>query len=169
MARIYLIGFMGVGKSTVSRKLASMLGYERIDLDDAFEERFKINIAGFFEKYDENLFRQLESELLDSTFEKENVVISTGGGTACYHFGIEKMNKNGTTIYLHMPPESILQRLRSAKRPRPLIKDKDDETLRQFIFDKLEERKPFYEKARLKVDAGSINLEQLVKMIQKEI
>ena len=89
MAKIYLVGFMAVGKSTIGKKLAEMLGYTSLDLDDVFEEKYKITIKTFFNKYDEDLFRNLEAELLKTTFEMDDIVISTGGGTACFFNNID--------------------------------------------------------------------------------
>jgi len=167
MARIYLIGFMGAGKSTVGRKLASLLGYKSLDLDDVFEKKYKINISHFFDKYNESLFRRLELKLLETTFEMDNIVISTGGGTPCFFDSIDKMNEHGITVYLKMPVDALVNRLQNAKKPRPLVKNKTTNSLNEFITRVLDERSSSYQKAHLKINAVDIDIEELGNKICK--
>lgn len=166
MARIYLVGFMAVGKSTIGKRLAEMLNYEVIDLDDIFEKKYKISIKTFFNKYDENLFRNLESDLLKTTFEVDDVVISTGGGTPCFFNSIDLMNENGITVYLEMSIPALVERLKHAKRPRPLVDNKKTESLSEFVTQTLEARKPAYQKAQVKVSAEDIDYEDLCSKIK---
>lgn len=163
--RIYLIGFMGSGKTTLGKKLARELQYGFVDLDDFFEERYKIEIHDFFGKYDEPLFRKLENQNLEKTFSMKKVVIATGGGTPCYYKAIDKINENGCSIYLEMNPAALTNRLISAKRIRPLILNKSKEELQTFISLKLNEREPFYKKARLIVNGLSVNAKELSQII----
>lgn len=165
MSRIYLVGFMGVGKSTTGKKIAALLNYQFLDLDVDFEESFKISIIEFFKKYDEKLFRKIEYEKLISTFESKNMVVSTGGGTACFFDSMEKMNQNGLTIYLKMPAEAIVSRLKKAKIKRPLIQNLSEDELLEYIENKLDERKVFYEKAAIIVDAINLDSKQLADQI----
>ena len=164
--RIYLIGFMGVGKTTLGKKLARQLGYRFVDLDDFFEEKFKIEIHDFFKKYDEPLFRKLEHERLLKTFEMEGVVVATGGGTPCHHQGIEQINRKGLSIFLDMPPAALSYRLLHAKRKRPLVFGKTGETLTRYIEEKLAERMDCYQKAIMKVNALDIDVKALAKEIK---
>lgn len=166
MARIYLVGFMAVGKSTIGKKLAKMLGYTSLDLDDVFEEKYKITIKTFFDKYDESLFRKLESDLLKSTIELDNVVISTGGGTPCFYDSIDLMNKNGITVYLAMSVPALVERLKGAKRPRPLIENKQTASLTTFVTKTLESRLPAYQQAKITVDAENIDYDALYSKIK---
>lgn len=165
MSRVYLVGFMGVGKSTLGRQLATKLGYEFLDLDKAFEEKYKVSINDFFKKYGEELFRKLENEVLISTFSMEKVVISTGGGTACHFNAIQQMNKNGTTIYLEMTEAAIVNRLQNAKRKRPLVVNKSESELLDIVKVKLKERIPFYEQASHNVNAMHITVDELEEII----
>jgi len=167
MARIYLIGFMGAGKSTAGRKLARMLEYKHLDLDNVFETKYKINISQFFAKYNESLFRRLELKLLETTFEMDNVVISTGGGTPCFFDSIDKMNKHGITVYLEMPVGALVNRLQNAKKPRPLVKNKTTNSLNEFITRVLDERNSSYQKAHLKIHAVDIDIKELGNKIRK--
>jgi shikimate kinase len=164
--RIYLIGFMGVGKTTLGRKLAVRLGYDFVDLDDFFEKKYKIEIHQFFEKYGEPLFRELENERLKKTFSMENVVVATGGGTPCYPGAMEEMNRHGLTVYLEMPPAALADRLLHAKRKRPLVEGKTGETLTRYIKEKLESRLECYNKAALKADALHLHLPGLTEKIK---
>jgi shikimate kinase len=169
MNRIYLVGFMGAGKSTVGKKLSSLLDYQFLDLDDDFEESYKISIHSFFKKYDETLFRKLEYQKLLSSLSRKNTVISTGGGTPCFFDSMDVMNANGITVYLKMSPEAIASRLKIAKKKRPLVESTSDEELLEFIKNKLEARKGFYEKAKITINAINLDVKQLSEQIQKEI
>ncbi len=164
-SRIYLVGFMGAGKSTIGKKLAHALGYRFLDLDETFEKRYKVNIDLFFQKYDEELFRQLESGLLKETFTMEKTVISTGGGTPCHHRGMEGINRYGLSIYLEMEPAVLAIRLMQAKHPRPLIKGKTGNELTRYIHQKLLERTDCYKKAQLAVDSLHSTINELIAII----
>ncbi len=165
--RIYLVGFMGVGKTTVGKKLARHLGYRFIDMDDFFEDKFKIEIHRFFNKYDESLFRKLEHDRLQKTFEMEGVVVATGGGTPCHYHGIEEISRHGMSIFLEMPPAVIAYRLLHARRKRPLVMGKTGEVLTRYIEEKLAERLNCYEKADMKLDAISVDIAALAEDIKR--
>lgn len=165
--RIYLVGFMGVGKSTVGKKLAKQLGFKFVDLDDVFEKKYKINIHTFFDKYGEDLFRKLEYKLLVETLKLKNTVISTGGGTACFFDAMKFMNDNGLSIYLEMTTDELVNRLKDAKRKRPLVMNKTEFELQEIVNKKLAERKIFYKQAHLTVPAFDIDLEKLVELIKR--
>lgn len=165
--RIYLVGFMGVGKSTIGKQLAHQLGYQFIDIDRVFEEKYKISISSFFDKYDEELFRKLEYEVLIDSIKLDKVVISTGGGTACFFDSIQIMNNNGLTVYLDMSEEELFKRLKSAKRKRPLVANKSSFDLKNTITEKLKERQPFYNQAHIVFKAIDINITELENTIKK--
>ena len=134
---------MGAGKTTASKKLARLTGFDCYDLDELFEEKYKISIEGFFSKYDETLFRMLESKLLKETDKFHNTIIATGGGTPCFYDNMTWMNQNGLTVYLQMHPKSIFKRLILSKRKRPLVANKTPEDLLQYIKQHLRQRNIF--------------------------
>jgi len=156
---------MGVGKSTIGKKLARHLNFEFIDLDDIFEQKYKISIDSFFNKYDEELFRKLEHDMLLETFLKTNAVISTGGGTPCYHNAMEKINNVGYSVYINMPPAAIAHRLSTAKKKRPLIEGIPKEELLDVINEKLSGRHPIYKKAHLQVNGIEVDIKELAEII----
>ena len=157
---------MGVGKSTAGKRLASKLGFDFIDTDSVFEEKYKLDIDTFFSKYGEELFRKLEFDVLKSTFSFNNCVISTGGGMPCYMDAMQQINNNGMSIHLSMSVNAILARLLSSKQKRPLVKNKSKEELFNFISSKLMERNQCYSQAAITVSAISININSLVKEIE---
>ena len=147
MTRIFLVGYMGAGKTTLGRALAKTLGLQFVDLDCYIEERYHKTISQIFADKGENGFRELEKRMLHEAGEFENVVISTGGGTPCFFDNMDYMNSQGTTVYLDVPVERLFIRLSIARHKRPLIKEKNDEELRAFISEQLEKREGYYRKA----------------------
>ena len=162
MKRIYLVGFMGVGKSTAGKKLASRLGWKFIDTDAKFENKYRLSIDTFFNKYGEELFRKLENDILISTFDLDNYVISTGGGMPCYSGAMQQINANGVSVYLEMSELAITSRLINSKQKRPLVMNLSEEELVDFIHNKLSERSTCYSQANIIVPALSIDIDLLV-------
>ena len=138
---------MGSGKTTLGRALAKALGLTFIDLDNYIELRRCKSINSIFEESGEDGFRTIERNLLHEVCEFEDVVISAGGGTPCFFDNIDYMNLQGTTVYLQVHNERLLERLRIAKSRRPLLKDKNDEEIKVFIEEQLARREQFYLKA----------------------
>lgn len=147
MTRIFLIGYMGAGKTTLGNALAKKLDLQFIDLDNYIEGRFHKTISEIFAEKGEEGFRDIERRMLHETGEFENVIISTGGGTPCFFNNIEYMNSQGTTVFLDVPVERLFIRLCIARSKRPLIKEKSDDELRAFIAEQLGKRVEFYSKA----------------------
>ncbi len=156
---------MGAGKTTLGKKLARKLGYSFYDIDKAFEHKYKTSVDLFFHKYGEEVFRQLEHELLVSTFRFTNTVISTGGGTPCFYNSMELINKNGISLYIKLSPEALYRRLTEAKKRRPLVAKKNEDELKQFIKDKLKEREEYYLQAQYQISGISVNTNNLIKIL----
>ncbi|WP_442588956.1 shikimate kinase [Pedobacter sp. AW31-3R] len=154
--KIFLIGFMGCGKSTLGRKLAVKMAYDLIDLDHKVEEKTGSTIASYFAEHGEETFRKLERDTLQSFPYPKNSVIATGGGTPCFFDNMDWMNANGLTVYIDMPAQALAKRLEKGAAKRPLLQGLNEEALVNFIEEKLAERRKYYENARLKI--SGINL-----------
>ena len=165
--RIYLVGYMGAGKSTTSKRLAHQLGWEAYDTDRLFEARYKISINDFFHKYDAELYRKLETQILHETLQFDNAVIATGGGTPCFNNNMAWMNQHGFTVFLKISPESAIVRLSQSKVKRPILIDKSSEELAEFIKKNYTERLPFYEQAQLTFKGENCDVEALATLIPK--
>jgi len=168
MDRIYIVGYMGAGKTTAAKRIATRLGWDVVDTDAMFEEKYRISIHDFFEKYDEQLFRKLESEVLKTTENMEHTVISTGGGLACFYDNMEWMNQHGTTVFMRISPEAAADRILHSKRKRPLTENKTEAELADYIRQHYAERLPFYEQAKITVKSEDFDLEAFIKLIGKE-
>lgn len=146
----YLTGFMAAGKSTVGKLFAREMGYLFLDLDAHIAEMTGKPIPEIFEQEGEERFRELEAQALRKTGGYEKAVIATGGGTPCFHGGMDWMNRHGITIYLQLPASTLLERLKRVERSgRPLLGQKSEEELYDWIEDQLNEREPVYRKARI--------------------
>lgn len=159
--RIYLVGYMYSGKSTVGRRLAKMLSLEYIDLDALFEQRYKISVYDFFARYDEAAFRTLEHETLLTTANCDNCVISTGGGTPCFLGNMDFIKAHGTSIYLKASVGTIVNRHANSKKRRPLLAGLSPDELREFVVRQLSERSPFYCLADYCFDAENISVKEI--------
>ena len=146
---IFLIGFMGSGKTYWGKKWADISGLDFVDLDEIVEKEQGETIAEIFANDGEEHFRNLETNALKKITEKEHVIIACGGGTPCFNDNISWMNDNGTSVYLQSSPENILKRLTGEKEKRPLIKNQKEEELLFYITEKIKEREFFYSKAKL--------------------
>lgn len=162
--KLFLVGFMGCGKSTKAKQLAARLNCPVIDLDAVIVDREQQSIAEYFAAHGEDGFRKLESETLKTYPYPETCVVATGGGLPCFFDNMDWMNAHGKTIYLQMEPAALVSRLHNRQK-RPLIAHMDDDQLLQFIEKKLAERNPFYRKAQLIVDAFDLDLEEVITQI----
>jgi shikimate kinase len=163
---IFLIGFMGVGKTTIGKRLANKLNIPFVDLDQEIEEKFKISINEFFSKYGEATFRKEETKMLESVITKfDKGIISVGGGLPCFNQNMERMNANGTTCYLHRPAKELFQRLINSKIDRPLLRDLNDDELLSFIDTKLIEREVYYNQAQFKFMREEQELNQIITIL----
>lgn len=167
--KIYLLGYMGSGKSTVGKKLSERSKLDFIDFDTYIEKGSGKTIAEIFELEGEEKFRQLEHDYLKKILDIKHAVISLGGGTPCFNNNIDLINENGTSIYIETNVESLVARLLKAKRKRPLIKGMNEVDLKFFIEANLEKRNPVYRQAHhtIKVEKHSIDevVDQIIKLI----
>ena len=167
--RIYIIGFMGSGKSTAGKKLAATLGWQFLDLDTQIELQEGQLIKNIFSSSGEDHFREIESKTLLNLSTVENVVISTGGGTPCSHNNMDYMIKTGLVVYLKMTPGQLMNRLKGSTLNRPLINSLSEKELLKFISDKLSEREEYYLKASIIVEGKNLNIKTLSNMVNERL
>jgi len=147
--RIYLVGYMGCGKSTIGRKMADILGICFVDLDKYIEERYFKTVPVIFAEEGEKGFREKERNSLLEVSQFEDIVIGTGGGAPCFFDNMEVMNNSGITVYIAPDTDTLATRLLKSKNERPLIVGKSHDELIAFINDALLKRAPFYEKSKI--------------------
>jgi len=163
MIRLFLIGYMGAGKTTLGKAYARKMKISFIDLDWYIEERFHKTINQLFSENGEDGFRLIERKALHEVGEFEDVIISTGGGTPCYFDNIEYMNRQGNTVFLEVNPDILFVRLKIAPQNRPIIQGKTDDELRSFIAKSLEARLPFYNRAQRIFDGSKLQTEKQIE------
>lgn len=163
--RILLIGYMGSGKSTLGRWLAKRLGYTFIDMDDLIETEENATISEIFATKGESEFRLIEQATIAKLNNYHNVVIATGGGTPCFFDNAKKLNELGITIYLKITPHVLVDRLKGATHMRPILANKTDHEMLTFITQKLVEREPYYNKAKVIADANNLDNEMYVTIL----
>lgn len=164
--RIFLIGFMGCGKSTMGRVLASELKLTFIDLDSFLEEKYFRTIPQIFAEEGEEGFRRKERKVLEEVSAFDDIIVATGGGAPCFFDNMDLMNNSGFCIFLDVDTKSLVNRLIYAKIERPLIKGKSPEELSEFIEGMMKKRRPFYEKARYILKGNEIQPDQVIKLVK---
>ncbi len=164
--RIFLIGFMGCGKSTLGRKLAVALNLSFIDLDTFLEEKYFRTIPQIFEQEGEENFRKKEQSVLQEVSGFDDVIVATGGGAPCFFGNMDLMNSTGYCIFLDVNTEALVDRLLHARIERPLIKGKTAGELADFIELMLKKRRPFYEQAKYILKGHEILPEQIIDLIR---
>ncbi|MCX6256053.1 MAG: shikimate kinase [Bacteroidia bacterium] len=166
---VYIIGFMGSGKSTTGKKLASLLGWSFIDLDKEIEEHTGKTIPELFSQHGEDYFRNVESEVLKNLKSHTNTVISTGGGTPCHGDNMDYMLDTGLTLYLKLTPGQLKSRLSESTGKRPLIKDLSKDRLQSFIEEKLASREKYYNRAEIIVEGINLNINLLYSLVKSSL
>ena len=147
--RVFLVGFMGSGKSYTGSRLAEAVNQTFIDLDDWIEKQQSQSIRSIFEQYGETHFRSIEREALHQMAQFEQAIISCGGGTPCFFNNMDWINTNGLSIYLKASPTLLSQRLLPEMEHRPILKGHTSDSLSDFIENKLQERAMYYEQAHV--------------------
>jgi shikimate kinase len=167
MIRIFLIGMMGSGKSYWAEKLKKKFKIPAYDLDALIEMMEEKTVAEIFEEDGEEYFRKAEAKMLRLFAEKKTFILSCGGGTACYNDNMNWMNKQGITIWLDAPVETLAERLSKEKFKRPLIKALSDLSLKDFLNKKLEEREAFYNRAAYRLSEEDLNENAFSKILKE--
>ncbi|HXB05758.1 MAG TPA: shikimate kinase [Puia sp.] len=164
--KIFLIGFMGSGKTHWGQRLAARLNLPFFDLDSLIVEKENRTVAEIFAEKGEEFFRFLEKEILESVSDQqESFILSCGGGTPCFFNNIEFMKKNGKVIWLNTSVDVLRQRLQRERRSRPLIADVSEDELQRYIVRKLSERRMYYQQADVTVSEETTNLDELIRIL----
>lgn len=164
---IALIGYMGVGKTTIGKALADQLDMQFKDLDELIELSEKRTIASIFSLYGEYYFRKKERLLLKSLTSSSNTLLSLGGGTPCYFNNSELLKESYTTIYLKASSHILEKRLRNESVQRPILYQKKD--LKGFIENHLNERKKYYQQAKIIISVEDLSVEQICDTIIRQL
>jgi len=146
-----ILGFMGSGKTTIGKQLARKLDYRFIDLDQYIEEALNTSISSIFSDNGEPYFRDIETSYLKKALGLKNSVISLGGGTPCFNNNMDIIKTSSKSIFIDLPIKMLTDRLKNAKSKRPLINNKSDIELNDFIETLRSERSPYYDQADFKV------------------
>lgn len=167
MRKIILLGYMGCGKSTIANKLSIITKIPFVDLDKSIEEKTNLTINDIFEQHGEIYFRKLEREVfIELLNSQESLIIGLGGGTPCYANNHELLNsKNVLSIYLKASIDTLLNRLIYNKSKRPLIADKSEQEMREFIAKHLFDRSFYYNQAQYKVIVDDKTINETVSEI----
>ncbi|MDH3648830.1 MAG: AAA family ATPase [Saprospiraceae bacterium] len=146
--RIFLLGFMGVGKSTLGMAVAERLHLPFVDLDEWIEDKTEKSITEIFQDYGEPLFRKLESENLAEIIRNyDQFIMGTGGGLPCHGTNLDLMKRSGLTIYLQAGSNELFERLLKSSDKRPMIAGKSPEDQKKLIKSLLNARDPIYAQA----------------------
>lgn len=165
MTRIYLIGFMGSGKTAIGKVLANKLNLPFVDLDERIEKRTGMTIAELFSSFGEKEFRKVESSALFSLRSEGDMVVSTGGGTPCFHDNMDIMNSSGMSIYLEVGQDVLLNRLLQDSEHRPLLSGLSKEEMQKSIQARLSGRLEYYMKATYVID-GELSIDDITSTIE---
>ena len=159
---IFLIGFMGAGKSTVARAMKKHYGMRLIEMDEQIEYQEKMSVPKIFEVHGEPYFRKLETDLLEGLSSQENTVVSCGGGVPMRACNVEAMRKSGKVIYLRTSPQQIYERVKTSPN-RPLLEGNRNV---EYISKLLSQRLPKYlEAADAVVSTDGKRVEDICKEI----
>ena len=173
MQRVFLIGFMGAGKTSVGKELSAKMKCSFVDLDLFIERRYHQTIRQIFKEKGEEAFREIETKALREVAEFEDVVISTGGGTPCFNQNMQFMNEQGTTVYLKVENEELVRRINLNKSARPLLKDFSGDELGRFVEETMAKRKPFYEQAKIvyyiEMQGIEMDASSIIRLVEESV
>ena len=170
--RIYLVGFMGSGKSYLGKLWAAANNLSFYDLDELIKQKENkignnnFQITDIFENKGEQYFRAIESQTLKETTQLNNAIIACGGGTACFNNNMTLMNENGTTVFLQATTDMLYKNLLPQKNKRPLLANINNNDLLAFIQQKLDERLHYYALSKVILNSEELNINGFQKILQ---
>lgn len=164
--KLFLIGFMGSGKTHWGQLLAERMQTPFFDLDAVIEENEKATISQIFSEKSEEFFRYAEKEVLEKLVSThKEFIISCGGGTPCFFNNIGFMKQKGTVVWLNTHIDTLVSRLLKQKSKRPLLKNIADKEVRQYIITKVLRRRLYYEQADITVNEESLSVDTFAEII----
>jgi shikimate kinase len=166
--RVFLLGFMGCGKSRNGYKLSRLMKHRFADTDRLVASLHGISVEEIFETKGEEYFRNEETRALGALCKMENMIVSTGGGLPCFNDNMKTMNENGITVYLKATPGLLFHRLIKNRDKRPLIAKLKDDELMEFIVNRLNDRKEFYMQAQIIHKADNLDVRKLMEEVLKK-
>lgn len=161
---IYLIGFMGAGKSTVTRELAHELQREWVDTDELVEKEVGLSIPKIFERYGEERFREIEARVIEDLSQMRGMVVAVGGGAPLRKTNWRRLRSTGEIMYLKVSPAEVMKRIGNDVS-RPLLAGLTRERKREKVEQMLQERHPCYSKAGHIVPCDGIETAHIVREI----
>ena len=168
MSNIYLIGFMGSGKTTIGNALSAILNFDFLDTDKEIEKKNLISVKNIFKTKGESFFRNEEAKIIQNTAKLKDTVIATGGGLPCFNNHIDILNNLGTTIYLSYDIETLYLRLRNDDN-RPLINKGNQKELKSYIKNLLSERRKTYNKSKYTILCNNLTVNEILREINSLI
>lgn len=163
---VFLVGYMGAGKTTIGKKISKAMNKSFVDLDHHLVSEVEMSIPEYFSTHGEAAFRQKESEVLRN-IPLQGQIISTGGGTPCFSENIDYMLASGIVVYLKLTPKALYSRLAASDvRKRPALKGLEGDQLLKHIEDTLAQREAFYNRAQISIDPVSVPLSQIIQAIE---
>lgn len=164
--KIFLIGFMGAGKTHLGQALSQKLSIPFFDLDEQVVSHEGKPVNEIFAEKGEEYFRLLEKDTLHIITEShDSFVMACGGGSPCYFNNVDYMNRSGTTVWINTPLDVLFERLIKEKDKRPLIRSLTPDQLKGFIIKKFSDRKIYYEQADVVMDEQPVQLDKLIEKI----
>lgn len=168
--RLYLIGYMGCGKSTIGRKIARYAHLRFVDTDSLVEQREQATVADVITYHGEEYFRGVEHSVLQSTAEEDNLVVSTGGGLPVWGDNMARIGELGVSIYLRRSPQNIISRLSPyGRQKRPKFRGLNDEQLLAFMTSHMAEREPIYSQADITIECDMMADSEIIDLILSKI
>ena len=169
--KLFLIGYMGCGKSSLGRKLAKAANFRFVDMDSMIEQREGASVSDIFAYAGEEYFRRVERNIIEEIAQvQESLVISTGGGVPTWEDNMERINSIGESFYLRRTARQIASRLSPhGRNKRPKLRGLNDEELVEFMTRNMAEREPYYMQATHVVDCSDKSDESLVEYILEKI
>ena len=163
---IFLVGFMGAGKSSVGKLLSVLLGVDFIDSDSFIEKNEGMSIDSIVKNHSWDYFREREAEWLDKLDTSNIIVCATGGGLPYFHDNMEKMLQVGTVIYLECSNDVLFERMSNQNANRPLLSALSGDELKEFIAATMADRASYYSRANIIIN-GNDNVEAIAKQLAK--